>query len=263
MGYFSQKKKQKRVNHFLALSLSIIAMLLFSGFFFSESSLSRWVDAYRFQIYALTVLLLIYALFYQKTVSIVVALGLLIFNYTLLSADANLFFNSQVKGNNTLNLSYHRGKTSFPDLVTAINEPSKRMGTIRLAPGYDAIFLTFNSDNRIFTLINLDFERINPRQATLAYENLSEFVGGRDEPVLIVGDFGVPAWSPVFKSFLRQTGLQVKNHILLTDGYKVFSPLAVPTINLLAYKNVGISKISYQHSQNGEPLLIKFDLNWK
>lgn len=263
MGYFSQKKKQKRVNFFLALSLSIIAMLLFNGFFFSESSLSRWVDAYRFQIYALTVLLLIYALFYQKTVSIVVALGLLIFNYTLLSADANLFFNSQVKGNNKLSLSYHRGKTSFPELLSAINEPSKRMGTIHLAPGYDAVFLTFKSDDRIFTLINLDFDRIDPHHAALVYENLSEFVSGRDEPVLIVGDFGLPAWSPVFKSFLRQTGLQVKNHILLTDGYKIFAPLSSPTINLLAYKNVGISQISYQQPQDSQPLLIKFDLDLK
>lgn len=260
MGYFSQRKKQKRVNLFLALSLSIIAIILFSGFFFSDSALSRWVDAYRFQIYAVTVFLLIYALIYQKTVSTIAAFGLLLFNYTLLSADANLFFNSQVDGSSGLSLSYHRGKTSFPELASAVNEPSKRMGTIRLAPGYDAVFLTFNADDHTLTLINLDFDQISPRYAALAYDNLSEFVGSRDEPVLIVGDFGIPAWSPVFKRFLHQTGLQVKNHILLTDGYKIFAPAAVPTINLLAYKNVGISEISYQQTQRDDPLLIKFDL---
>ena len=143
MSYFGQKKKQKRINVFLAASLSLVAILLFLALLIPETAFSVWVDGCRFQIYLFTIVVMIYALFCRKTMFAVMALCLLLFNYTIISSSTNLFFNVLVKGEETMRLQYHQGKTGFPDIVSAIGAPTKRMGTVRLAPGREVIFVTF------------------------------------------------------------------------------------------------------------------------
>lgn len=44
MSYFGQKKKQKRINVFLAASLSLVAILLFLALLIPETAFSVWVD---------------------------------------------------------------------------------------------------------------------------------------------------------------------------------------------------------------------------
>ena len=88
---------------------------------------------------------------------------------------------------------------------------------------------------------------------------MAEFVLQRDEPVIIVGNFGIPAWHPVFKSFLSETSLRVKNKILLRDNQGSFNPFIVPRVNVLGFDNVGIEKVMFM--PNSRNLLkLKLDL---
>lgn len=264
MGYFGQKKKQKRINVFLASSISLVAILLFLALLIPETTFAERVDGVRFQIYLFTIVVMIYALSYGKTIFAVMALCLLLFNYTIISSSTNLFFNVLVKGQETIHLQYHRDKTSFPEIVSAIGAPVKRMGTVRVAPGREVIFVTFRKNRRRFTVVNADFHDLQPAEVSLVYNNLAEFVLNQNEPLILVGDFGIPAWTPMFKTFLHRTSLEVKNRILLTNGKHFFNPFAVPSINLLAYKNVGIKNLSF-HSRNKTenlPFRINFELEY-
>ncbi|MBQ8436269.1 MAG: hypothetical protein IJX20_01320, partial [Alphaproteobacteria bacterium] len=82
-------------------------------------------------------------------------------------------------------------------------------------------------------------------------------------PVIIVGNFGIPAWNPLFSDFLQNTALEVKNRILLSDGENLFSPFSIPSINILAYKNIGIRQISFKsNNESQHPLIINFNLEY-
>lgn len=262
MGYFSQKKKQKRINIFLATALLVIALLLSVPFFFSAGVFGAWIDAYRFQIYVLTFLLLIYSLYYRRSTLILLSIGLLLFNYTVISASANLFTNVKVSGPKKLALSYFEGQKAVPEFAASVEGEAQRMGTIHLAPGYDAEFVTFQHGEGALTYVSLNFEHLSNSAASTVFDNLSEFVLSQDNPVILAGNFGIPAWSPIFNRFLYQTNLEVKNRILLTDGNWSFSPFAIPSVNLLAYKNVGIQKIDFMAAAPGQKPIIKFALNY-
>ena len=264
MSYFSQKKKQKRINIFLAGSLSLVAIVLFFALVFPDTAFFRIVDGIRFHLYLFSLFLMLYALFYRKTIYAFSGLCLLVFNYTIISSSTNLFYNILVKGTASINIEYHEGRTAFPEIVETIGSPARRMGTVRLAPGREAIFATFHKNRRRFTIIQLDLEHLTPDETSIIYNNLAEFVLSQDEPLVLIGNFGVPAWSPVFKNFLQKTSLEVKNRILFTDGKHIFNPFCIPTINVLAYKNVGIKSIEFQSrdKENNLPLRINFELEY-
>ena len=264
MSYFGQKKKQKRINIFLSVSLSLIAIVLFFALLFPDTSLFRWVDGTRFHLYLFSLFLMLYALFYRKTIYAFSALCLLVFNYTIISSSTNLCYNVLVKGKATLDVVYHEGRTSFPEIVETIGSPARRMGKVRLAPGREAVFATFRKNRRRFTVMQLDLKDLTPEETPTIYNNLSEFVLSQDEPLVLVGNFGIPAWSPVFKNFLQKTSLEVKNRILFTDGQHIFNPFCVPSVNVLAYNNVGIKSIEFQarDKENNLPLRINFELEY-
>ena len=103
---------------------------------------------------------------------------------------------------------------------------------------------------------------IKDKEIKGVYDNLIEFVLLQDDPVILVGDFGITSWSPIFKNFLQKTALEVKNRIIMTDGSHFFSPFSAPTINLLAYKNIGIRSINVFSAKKKSPLHIDFELEY-
>ncbi len=264
MSYFSQKKKQKRINILLTSLISLVAIVLLIEAFFSNTSFAYIVDCYRFHIYLFTIAIMAYALFCRKTGFAIIAMVLLLFNYVIISSSTNLFFDVLVKGTETIPLQYYKNKTSFPEIIAAPDVSSARKGTIRLSEKNQGSFIVFRSYNRRFVAVNIDFSDVPEKELHLVYDNLSEFVLKQDDPVLIVGDFGVPAWSSLFKNFLQTTALEVKNKVLLSNGKRIFSPFSVPSINLLAYKNIGIRKISYINADNqkNQPFTIDFTLEY-
>ena len=81
------------------------------------------------------------------------------------------------------------------------------------------------------------------------YHNLEKFITLQNGPVIIVGDFGIPSWNLLFKEFLNNTDLSVKNRILFTDGKTSFRFWFVPSLNILGFDNLGIEKISMQNGK--------------
>ncbi len=265
MSYFSQKKKQKRINILLASSLFFVAVLLLFGFIFSTSSFANTVDNYRFHIYLLTIAIMIYALFCRKTGFAMIALFLLLFNYTIISSSTNLFFDMLVKGAETIDLQYYKNKFSFPEIAKLPDVSVQRKGTIRLSESNVAAFILFRRYNRRFVVVNVDFSRVKGKEQQVIFDNLSEFVLKQDNPVIIVGNFGIPSWNPMFRDFLQDTALEVKNRILLSDGESLFSPFSIPSVNILAYKNIGIRNISFATTDDNKkqhPLVINFNLEY-
>jgi hypothetical protein len=122
-------------------------------------------------------------------------------------------------------------------------DKASRFGRIRLSPRFEASFITVRFDDNSFIIINLNLRGITLNEKEQVFENLGEFVLSQDEAVIVVGNFGIPVWSSMFNRFLLKTGLEVKNSIILTDGLRRFNLLNPPTVNLLAYRNVGIEKI--------------------
>ena len=90
--------------------------------------------------------------------------------------------------------------------------------------------------------IFLDFSLSSNSERKTALKNLAEFVNLQDIPVVVIGNFGVEAWSKDMLQFMDKTKLSVKNSVILSKGQYRFSPLMIPSINILAYKDLA-SKI--------------------
>ena len=55
-----------------------------------------------------------------------------------------------------------------------------------------------------------DLSRQTPAEREQALGYVNNFVASQDDPVIIFGDFGIPAWAPAFGRFLDSSGLEVK-----------------------------------------------------
>ncbi len=133
-----------------------------------------------------------------------------------------------------------------------------KSGRILFSPQYSGSYMMFIAENQPMVLVNIDFSGLTHEQEGTVYHNLGEFVIAQDNPVVIVGDFGIPAWSKTFQKFLNKTGLEVKNHVILSNGKYRFNPFSIPSFNLLAYKNFGVSNVQFlpKNDNNLYPLLI-------
>lgn len=105
--------------------------------------------------------------------------------------------------------------------------------------------MVFEQNEKRFVLINLYFARLPISEQSTVFKNLTEFILSQDDPVIVIGDFGLPSWIPVFKKFLNDTALEVKNGIILSEGRHRFNPFTIPTFYILAYRNVGIEDITF------------------
>lgn len=137
-----------------------------------------------------------------------------------------------------------------------------KAGKLRFNQNKVASFVDVSKDGSSFIFINIDFSNIKYPEQEIIFHNLADFVLSQDKPVIIIGDFGIPAWSKTFQDFLVKTELEVKNRIVLSDGESLFNPLVVPSINVLAYKNVGLKNIEFlNRSKNSHyPLLIELSI---
>ncbi len=255
MGYFSQRKKHERENLFMVCSLWGIAVVYFATLLGGQNSgLVIFFNQWAFHFYLFNLFILAYTLWHKKLVYFLFALIFLILNYVSVAQTANLFFNQGAKASDEVRLTYQKGTQNHIKIENISEEQIRRSGIIELSPKRQASFVVFENNHRLFTLISLDFKKLKNKEQKMVFSNLAEFVQSRDEPVIMVGDFGIPAWSDVFKRFLVKTELKVKNKILLTDGHNAFKPLSVPTINVLAYNNIGIKRLNFDSKSK------KFDI---
>ena len=134
-----------------------------------------------------------------------------------------------------------------------------RSGKLKLSERFIGSYMTILAETQPLVFVNIDFSGITSKEEKNVYRNLGKFVVMQDNPVIIVGNFGIPAWSKTFQKFLNKTELEVKNRIILSDGSLWFNPLSVPSLNVLAYKKFGVKDVSFlPKDKNGmHPLLIE------
>ncbi len=258
MGYFSQKKKHQRENVFLKISLVVLAFMAFviavgSG----AGGFAAGIGNLRFQLFVITVAVFAYSLFHQRFLYAVCALALLLFYYGFVASHTNLFFNSTAASDRQLKIIFAK---DFEPLVQSENYRLLSSGHLNLAPNRQAYFITLEQEGETYTVVSLNLTYLQKSEQKALYENLADFVLQRDEPVIIVGNFGIPAWHPVFKDFLSATSLNVKNKVLLRDNQGSFNPFITPRINVLGFDNVGISHLNF--TPNSRNLLkLKLDLH--
>lgn len=238
MGYFSQRKRQERENTFLKVMLIIFGLVTCANFFTDRDSklISLLLD-WQYQIFILMILLAFFALWIRRWGAFASILLFLAVNYAFMGSAANLFVNS------TVTAEHHLDLTLEPDASALIEGSGMvvlRSGRINTVPGNQAHYTSIDKNLHIFTIVSLDFSKLSAADRALAMQHLTEFVHIQDDPVIIIGNFGTPAWTPEFKSLLQSTGLHVKNRTLLSNAEHPFTLFTVPGYYLLAFKNVGI-----------------------
>lgn len=247
MGYFSQRKKQARQNLFMLFSLGILAIIYLLLFFGENGKFIQSIRAWQFHIYLYNIFLVMYTLLHRRGFYTVLAVFLLILNYGSLAQSARLFFNKETMGINKISLNYHKGEQNY--LPVDSQEDLVHHGKLELSPHLEAAYHTINRGEQTLTIITVDFQKEHNKEYATAYHNLEKFITLQNGPVIIVGDFGIPSWNLLFKEFLNNTDLSVKNRILFTDGKTSFRFWFVPSLNILGFDNLGIEKISMQNGK--------------
>lgn len=300
MGYLSQKKRQKNIKELLIFSLVLLLICCFFLLFFKESSIASFLSKGLFHIYLYMICISVVALFFHfYWQGIVLIFGSFLL-FLIIGMGSNLFMDVKTPGLQKIRIFYqpdisqlyetekqlfkaridvagvtrhnlYDNVSIFPGLNVSLNKKDKnliltphkimRSGDVLLSKNNKASFAEIKVNLLKFVFISLDFSKSSFAEVKTALKNLSEFVNMQDTPVIIVGKFGIEAWAPDFLNFMDKTGLEVKNSIILNDGKHFFNPFIIPTINILAYKDFGISRIEFLPVKKNKihPLLIELN----
>ncbi len=248
MGYLSQKKQQARENIFLYFMAALLTGL--TVFSLSDSLLGG-VGFNLFHLFCLSALILSYCLIIKKY-KIAVFFGILfLVNYTSLSAVTNIFISDNFKGSETIDLYFGPEKNL---LDTLPKDNIVAAGSIILAQHYKVPYavLEHQPQNQL-TLIRVDLRKAKKKEFPLIFEHLQEFILKQDNPVIIFGEFGLPAWAAAFKNFMAASGLSVKNRLVFSKGAK-FNIFSTPGFYVLGFQKMGLSEI-IQTLENGQKVI--------
>ena len=300
MGYLSQKKKQNNIKELLNVSLAALIICCVLFLFFKKTEIAENVSPWLFLMYIYALFICVIAVFY-KFFWHVLGLSITIFILFLqIGMGANLFVNEQTEGLQSIKIFYQINAKNNHDSLKQIQRsgsdvaavlknskeslrlftqkqkqkaleassgyfvtklPYSRFGEVLLSHNGLAGFVDLKVGISKIIYISLDFSKLSKKEIKTSLKNLAEFINMQDAPIILVGNFGIEAWSPAFLSFLEKTKLEVKNKIILSDGKSLFNPFTVPTINVLAYKDYGIREISFLSKKKNPnyPLLIELN----
>ena len=237
MGYLAQKKRNAREDAFLKWALAIFIILTSVAFLPQEGvSIRDWL----FQIYVINVLIFLYALFINRVACAFLFGILVIINYFQVATNARIFTNFSSKGEHHISLVY---KPESPMEIDAPNSIILRKGHLVLGQEDNAPFMAIEKNGHVFTLIRVDLETNNSKERGVALLQLRNFISEQDDPVIVFGDFGRPAWAKEMKAFLEDTNLEVKNRLLFTSLGSRHSYFSAPGFYILSFQNVGIKKL--------------------
>lgn len=285
MGYLSHKKKEERIDSFLSLTLVLTIFYTLFVFFEMGGRFGEHLRLWHFQYYLGMQLLFLYALYTRRWIKSVLFLFIIFINFIGLSATSNIFLNTAAEGQTKLNLLYQKQvkditstiksayrseadvlalnseegfSTIYDDNYRPYHEeidygsslilsdlPPEQAGKVSFSPTREASYMVVSKDGQKIMILNINFSDLKHGEAKTIYKNLEEFILAQNVPIVIVGDFGQPAWMPEFQHLMRSTGLEVKNKVILSNGTQKFNILALPTINVLGYKALGVDEIAH------------------
>ena len=279
MGYLSQRKNRTRFNLFLNLSLTLLACLVLLPFVMSSNGyLNHVFSSYRFQYYILTLLMAGFSLYGRFTAHAFMFFVLFLLNYFSISSNSNIFFSSTVGEAQNVRIVYFNDIEDVNEIakfaqgnnvdIIALNNISDNpvndhtvpyidfhnsrksamlsrhmlstYGNITLSNQYDASYISYRVGKGNIIIINVDLAGVHFNDQDLIFKNLGDFILRQYSPVVVIGDFGISAYTPTFKNFLIRTELTVKNRILFKNWKGLVEP---PTINILGHSNAGLSEI--------------------
>ncbi len=230
MGYLSQKKHKVREKVFfiaatVVMTLVTLALLINHEFSFLGLNL--------FHFYCISWLLLIGAVAARKLV-IGILLGIiLLVNYVLLAMSTNIFFSDSIKGDYHINVTY-KGISEYDKVLSK--------GILMVGQTSFAEYAVINEEAPIM-LIKVDLNSVDKDKYALVLQSLRNFVMKQNVELVVWGDFGVPAWSKVFRDFIDASGLSVKNRLIFYGFSKA------PSFYILGYSNIGVNNITHIGSE--------------
>mgnify|MGYP004652024153 FL=1 len=244
MGYLSQKKRHARESRFLFAATIVFCVLTIVAFL-PENIMG--IKGWLFQIYLLNLLIFIYTLVIRRFLYATFLTIFLILNYFQIATAAQVFFDTDVRSANEFSVVYDP-----QDVLKVSSAEVLRQGHLVLNEKNVAPFAAIDKSGHIFTLIRVDLRQSSIRDRNIALRQLQNFISEQDEPVVVFGDFGLPAWSHEIKQFLEATRLEVKNHLLFTDHGCRFNLLRAPGFYVLSFQNVGIEDIEVSPALNNQ-----------
>lgn len=252
MGYLSQKKQQQRENIFCLVMMAVLTLLTAGSF---AAPGFRIVFFNLFHLYCLSGMLFVYALWRQRYKTALFFTGVLLISYTILSSTTNLFLSDHFKGKLSLEFSFDDDRTLTQDFASSDILASGSVIFNRHTASYIVI-----RRPAPLTLMRVDFRKAAKNDYPQIFKQLSDFILTQDNPVIVFGEFGVPAWSKPFKHFLEVSGLTVKNRLLFTNGpsYNIFS---TPGFYVLGFQDMGINDIVVRRKDSKTTVLIKASFN--
>ncbi len=231
MGYLAQKKKNIReelVLKIMAVTLSVYTVILLLC---NDSSL---MEKALFQVYCIIVITLIYSLFIRRFVFSLVFTIILLVNYFYISSSSILFFAPQKHSNNMVFVKYSDNEFDIE------NAEVIQKGFLKL----DKTYVSYRKV-KLFGVeqlfLGVDFSYVKDVKKHL--HQLRSFIIKQDSPVVIVGDFFLPAWSSSVKKFLSDTNLEVKNRLLFVSSKNKNAFFSTPSYNVISFHNIVISDI--------------------
>lgn len=251
MGYLSQKKQQKRENIVMAIMMAVVLVLTALYLFVPNFD---WQYFNLFHLYCLSGILAIYALWRQKYKTLMFFTTFLIVNYIALAAYCNIFLSDGFDGRQSLELTFDPQQKLIDTLK---DENVIASGTIIIANHYTAHYAVIRSLSPI-TLVEVDFRKAKGAEYPTIFRHLHEFILQNDNPVIIFGEFGIPAWSEPFKEFIDLSGLMVKNRLLFDNRFNIFS---TPGFYVLGFKEMGIANISFTKSGKQQIINVAVSFN--
>ena len=236
MGYLSQKKSQNRKSLFF--KASSVVVLIWSFILIYNPNLTI-LKLNLFHLYLLSFILFLLSFIahnYKTTFAFFVC-------YTNLSSSTNIFLSNNFSGRSSFGLFFSAADST---LNTTLEKTSS--GTLILADDTKAHYTVVQTPQPL-TLISINLNKTSIKKIPLVFKNLHQFIVSQDNPVIVVGEFGIPAWQKTFKQFLNDSGLKVKNRFIFTSGskYNIFS---TPTFYILGFREMGVSNITLTDSLN-------------
>ncbi len=281
MGYLSQRKKAKRENLTIKILLSVTTLLLVFSMFDINYAYSYYVDSFRLYYYILALGIFIYSLFHRFVCFSILSFLVFVVSYFVLESSANIFNNVAYDSTNKISVLYGRevtNKTKFIDTYQevanfisisgkknefiSIDRNFLKKGVVSLSSKRKADFILSQLSDKGVMFVAIDFKGIHLNEIDIVFNNLAQFVNLQGCPVVILGDFGIPVWTSQFKDFLNKTHLEVKNRIIWGGNKYLFNPFAVPTINVLGYKEMGLNEIRFLSKKAADASPILFDLSY-
>ncbi len=302
MGYLSQKKKEERIDLFLNGALVVAAVCSFFMLFDTTGALWEHFHRWHFQYYLLLQGLCLYALYQKRWGRGSIFILLILINFVSLSSSSNIFMNTPSEGTTELKIIYQNHAQEASSIIKdayandgdilALNAeqelqpvyddnyrlyhedagfgpsliltdlPPEQSGKVSFAPNRQASYVSVTKNGQKIMILNIDFSNLKKEEAATVYKNLEEFVLAQNIPLIIVGDFGLPTWIPLVKNFMITTGLEVKNRLILSNGRQRFNLFALPTINLMGYKALGLDDFEFleQTPSGSYPVLFRLRL---